>query len=256
MSNLPAHATKHVAELAYTLPNGRTIWLGAQVLSVYLYDLLGHPSKPFADAGRRKRVVELGAGTGLLSLSLLSLGYEVLATDLDILVEGVLKRNIEQNEAAIRAGGAGEARIERKVLDWFEEPSEWVWRAGPEAAEALCPPFDIIVTADTVYEPSLSQPLLRALRALSSLSPAAPVYLALERRDPALVTSFLSSASEDWGFKCSRIEHARLRRVVEDKAGTLGWEDESEWDGIEVYKLKLGRARKGRTGIPSVVEKQ
>ncbi|KAL8283121.1 hypothetical protein RQP46_005899 [Phenoliferia psychrophenolica] len=80
---LPAHQTKDLASLDYPLPSGqrvlisqddantdstgRTVWLGAQVLAVYLHDLL-RAEKPFIEVRggtkRRRRVIELGAGTG------------------------------------------------------------------------------------------------------------------------------------------------------------------------------------------------
>ncbi|GAA5916512.1 hypothetical protein JCM8208_005036, partial [Rhodotorula glutinis] len=64
------------------------------------------------------------------------------------------------------------------------------------------------------------------------------------RRDPLLVDSFLASARDDHGFKLARVDHARLQRLVERpeaEGGTLAWPDEADWDGIEVWRLKLGR---------------
>ncbi|GAA5822811.1 hypothetical protein JCM11251_004388 [Rhodosporidiobolus azoricus] len=263
MNNLPAHATKHLAELPYSLPNGtrvsltqndaqtdstgRTVWLGAQVLSVYLYDLVGRPK-------RKQRVAELGSGTGLLCLSLAGQGFDVLATDLEVIVDSVLARNVRANEEEIRIPGGGEGKIETKVLDWFQPAEEWDWEET-----SLEPPFDMIVTADTVYEPALSQPLLQTLYGLARLSPSAPIYVALEARDPALVASFLTSASSDFSFKTSRVEHSRLKKLVEDQEGTLAWEDESDWEGVEVWKFKLSRGLKGgkvkneRATFPSVL---
>ncbi|GAA5848167.1 hypothetical protein JCM8547_004430 [Rhodosporidiobolus lusitaniae] len=250
--NLPAHQTKHLAELPYTLPDGtavvlkqdcetpdstgRTVWLGAQVLAVYLSDFLGRNVQ-------RKKVIELGSGTGLLALSLFSQGYDVLATDLPLIVDGVLKENLEGNSEAVGGGRYGDPRLESKVLDWSEEPDKWSWDESANPEKALKPPFDVIVTADTVYEPALSQPLLRSLHGLASLSPAASIYVALEARDPQLVADFLASASSDWSFKTSRVDHGRLKRLVESKESTLDWEDETDWEGIEVWKCKLTRVR-------------
>ncbi|GAA5894481.1 hypothetical protein JCM5296_005109 [Sporobolomyces johnsonii] len=283
--NLPAHETKHLDLLVgYTLPDqtqvnihqdnstpdstGRTVWLGAQILSVYLYHLL-HDSRPFSHS-RRKTVVDLGSGTGLLSLSLASMGYHVLATDLDFIVDGVLRQNIEANERTLGVNGVGEAKLRTKVLDWFEPPEDRRWdEEGDDFDDSLRPPFDMIVTADTVYDPSLSQPLLRTLQALSmpslSASPSSPyapspppirstshtpppIYLALEARDPALVAAFLASASADWDFKCSRIDHPKLKKLVESKEGMLGWEDEEAWEGIELWKLKWKGSRTVKSG--------
>jgi len=196
-------------------------------------------------------VIDVGAGTGLSSLSLASMGYDVLSTDLGIIVDGVLSQNIEANTRSLRLNSFGQPRMQTKVLDWFQDPEERRWRSSVE--EPLVPPFDLIVTADTVYDSSLSQPLLRTLHALStasnpsstslirrtSSSSVPPVYLALEVRDPALIANFIESAERDWNFKCSRVDHGRLKKLVESKAGGLGWEDESVWEGVEVWKLKL-----------------
>lgn len=73
MQPLPAHQTKHLATIDYPLPSGqavalrqaislendstgRTLWLGAQVLSVYLHQLLGNV--------KGKSCIDLGSGTG------------------------------------------------------------------------------------------------------------------------------------------------------------------------------------------------
>lgn len=75
MQPLPAHQTKHLPSIDYSLPSGqvvqlkqaislendstgRTLWLGAQVLAVYLNELLG------ATGNRRKTCIDLGSGTG------------------------------------------------------------------------------------------------------------------------------------------------------------------------------------------------
>ncbi|BGP68257.1 hypothetical protein NBRC10513v2_001590 [Rhodotorula toruloides] len=260
MHNAPAHTTKHCQELAYTLPNGtevtiaqddaassspgRTVWLGAQVLSVYLQHTLG-------TARRGWRAIDLGSGTGVVALTLASLGYDTLATDVDFIVNGVLRGNVEANRQKLRAGGGG--WLEARTLDWFDDPSSWPFKdaGGDEGqnmkAMSIQPPFNLITTADTVYDPSLSTPLLSTLRSLSLLSPSPPpVYLALEARDPALAAAFFRSAANDFGFKAARIEHAKVKKLVEDKEGTLGWENEEDWEGVELWKLKLSRAAAGQ----------
>ncbi|GAA5958092.1 hypothetical protein JCM3765_002806 [Sporobolomyces pararoseus] len=267
--NLPAYETKEEDVLDYLLPSGaritinqdssspdstgRTIWLGAQVLAVYLHDLLKSTSPLATNSSSkrktsRQRVVDVGAGTGLASLSLASMGYEVLSTDLELIVNGVLERNIKGNESNLGINGFNQPRLETKVLDWFRDPKEWEWSQKDDIEEPLQPPFDLIVSADTVYDPELSQPLLRTLHGLSSPPPSPQytsstsiptVYIALEARDPQLVSGFLASAEKDWNFKCSRIDHPKLRKLVESKESGLGWEDEAVWEGVEIWKLKL-----------------
>lgn len=245
------HRSVNLLALAFPRPTrfarfdpGRTVWLGAQVLSIYLQHTLG-------PARRGSRAIDLGSGTGLVALTLASLGYDTLATDVDFIVDGVLAMNVEANRQKLRAGGGG--WLEARTLDWFDAPSSWSWngedgdKGQTHKLSTIGPPFNLITTADTVYDPSLSTPLLSTLRSLSLLSPAPPpIYLALEARDPALVSSFLHSATHDFGFKCARIEHAKVKKLVEDKEGTLGWENEEEWEGVELWKLKLTRAAAGQ----------
>lgn len=80
------------------------------------------------------QVLELGAGTGVCSILLASLGADVVATDLS---EGIklLKRNIRENcEAIARNGGF----IKAEILDWnvpCDKPLS----------------FDIVVMVDVIY---------------------------------------------------------------------------------------------------------
>jgi hypothetical protein len=107
----------------------------------------------------------------------------------------------------------------------------------------LNPPYDLICAADTVYIPSLVEPLLRTIHALCKLSVAASarsrsptVYICIERRDTALVDRLLSEAKNTWGFLVVRIPHKRLAKAMEK--GRVTWA-KGEWDGIEIWKLTL-----------------
>jgi predicted nicotinamide N-methyase len=77
---LPAHKTKHFSLLDYRFrnctlqlaqlddgnTNGTALWMGAQVLSVFLAQHLDHrPRVNEALPARRPRVLELGSGIGL-----------------------------------------------------------------------------------------------------------------------------------------------------------------------------------------------
>lgn len=112
-------------------------------------------------------------------------------------------------------------------------------------AGLLKPPFDLICTADTVYHPSLIEPLLRTLHALSVLSMAAspslrapPAFLCIERRDPSLVDRVLADAKSTWNFNVDRVPDRKLRKAMEK--GGVRW-DKEDWEGIEIWKLTLMR---------------
>lgn len=239
---------------------GRTVWLGAQILSIYLYDLLGSKSAATRN-GRRPRAVDLGSGTGLVALTLASMGYDSLATDVDLIVSGVLGENVAANRARL------EGPVAADVLDWFSfDPETWSWRAGQDGPSNDELPIDLIATADTVYDAALSTPLLNCLHGLSLRSALfapghtspPPCYVALEVRDPSLVAAFFDlAASAQFGFKCTRVDPDRIRKLVQTKEGTLGWEDDADWDGIEIWKLalskrELARARAARKQAAAV----
>lgn len=201
--------------------------------------------------------MELGAGVGFLALVVASLGYDILATDVEPVLSGVLKGNIG------RGKGDGWGRVEVRGLDWFNVGQDWDWdwkcsegspltQRGDSAQQqttnvekevvqqstSLSPPFEYILTTDTLYHPTLLEPLLRTLQVLSTHpdqgSPP-PILVALERRDPALIDSALERAKEV-GFDVKRVSKGRVAKAV---SKAWGWEKDDEgWEGIEIWRWK------------------
>ena len=189
------------------------------------------------------------------------MGWDVVATDTPQIVDAVLRRNIAHNIAELPPGSG---TVQARALDWTVPPEQWTWdnpRSIASCAETeantasqtasvgsasegggehtlLGPPFDLIITADTIYSPALTGPLLRTLKALCQQSIAQgtkssrtpPIYLCLERRDPALVDQVLADAAKDWTVK--RVPHSKLSHAMEK--GGLSWE-KSEWEDVEVW---------------------
>ncbi|KIM80751.1 hypothetical protein PILCRDRAFT_822017 [Piloderma croceum F 1598] len=268
---LPAHHTKHLNSLAYPIgldltvnllqvddgkTNGTGLWLGAQCLSLFLANSHKRPSPSIG----RPKAVELGSGVGLTALTLAALGWDVLATDVSNVITTVLSQNIARNTAVLPAGSGC---IEIRELDWTVTPEKWSWDNDRVIASASCenpqgasdlqlsslqvesslqrpgPPFDLIVTSDTIYSPELARPLLRTLYALYSASRTPhtrcpPIYLCIERRDPTLIDRTLAEAKDVWGFTVVRIPHRKVVKAM-DKGG-VKW-DQEEWEGIEIWKL-------------------
>jgi len=198
----------------------------------------------------------LGSGIGLTALTLASLGWDILATDIPNVVSMVLSQNITQNTAVLPANSGS---IEFRELDWTVPPEKWSWDNNKVIASAssedspavsnpkinlLGPPFDLIVTSDTIYSPELAQPLLRTLFALCGVSKhaSAPharyptIYLCIERRDPTLIDHTLAEARSVWGFTVIRIPHRKVAKAM--AKGGVKW-DQDEWEGVEVWKLTL-----------------
>lgn len=166
-------------------------------------------------------------------MTLQSLGYDVLATDSPEAFS-LLERNIENNRHSHTT------RLEAKVLDWFTQPSTWTWNTAPEddlqTTTSLGPPFDLIVTTDTVYIEALFDPLLRTIKALAEGQKTPTILLALEERDPHSMLEFWRR-SEEQGFTKKEIKTARLGKAVKQH---LGWKRE-DWQGVRVYELFVNR---------------
>eukprot|EP01018_Ginkgo_biloba_P000546 Gb_17486 [translate_table: standard] len=124
---------------AYT---GSWIWDCSFVLAYWM----GSNSWP-PGSFKGKRVVELGAGTGIPGLAAAVLGADVVLTDIQALVPG-LQRNVDEN-------GLGEkAKVE--TLVWGDDCS------------MLSPPVDFILISDLLYDATAMPALCHTLKELSN----------------------------------------------------------------------------------------
>ncbi|KAJ7063239.1 hypothetical protein C8F01DRAFT_1219379 [Mycena amicta] len=233
---LPASDTKNQPVVQYLsfhlqqsndgMSNGTGLWLGAQVLSAFL-------SAGVAKNGMR--VMELGSGVGALSLCLASLGCTIVASDLPWVIAKVLGPNVANN-----TDFPGTVLV--RQLDWSVPPHLWLWdhptiiaspEHSPQVAQHLTIPFDLVVSADTIYRagPHHTAP---ASLAVSSRSPV--VFICLERRDPLLTDQALREAEETWAFTVKRVPRHKVERAVQKMFNT--WR-KSDWEGVEIYKLVL-----------------
>jgi hypothetical protein len=216
----------------------------------------------------RPRALELGSGIGFTAwaffapcvlfilglhfacrLALASLGWDVLATDIPHVIQSVLKINVTNNLTALPPNSG---TVQVRELDWFVSPANWTWDhksiishsepfipSSTPCPSLLSPPFDLIISADTVYTSELLEPFLRTLYTLSTLSVSSrppPIFLCVERRDSLLLDRLVSDANEKWKFAVERIPHKKLTRSLE-KSG-IQW-GKSDWDGVELWKLRL-----------------
>lgn len=146
------------------------------------------------------------------------MGWEVFATDTGPVIASVLQPNVDKN-AHLLPGN-----IQVLELDWHSTTDMSSWG-----------PFDLLITSDTIYSGSLTQPLLRNISAINNISftsrPA--IYVCLERRDPALVDEALNQAREDFNFQLIRIPERKLAKCLK----VLDWE-KSDWEGVELWRFK------------------
>ena len=170
-------------ELRDRLPYGVALWPAAIAL--------GHEVASRADAFRGRRVLELGAGTGLPGIVAASLGARVVQTDRHELAMSVCKRNGARN---------GVETIEYHVADWTS------WNDGER--------YEWIIGSDILYAEQLHPHLRRIFE--SNLEQGARILLA----DPFRAVSLhLLEAMEADGWTISltkwRIgEEADMRSIA------------------------------------------
>ncbi|OWZ24785.1 hypothetical protein PHMEG_00053 [Phytophthora megakarya] len=116
--------------------SGTRLWTGSHFLSRYLWR---HP-----ELVRGKRVLELGAGTGICSIVSSKLGaVKCLATDGDEEVVGLLTKNVQVNGA--------ESVVTARSLFWGDEPSaQTLLEELPDALDV-----DIVLAGDVLYKSEL-----------------------------------------------------------------------------------------------------
>ncbi|EFJ41461.1 hypothetical protein VOLCADRAFT_98497 [Volvox carteri f. nagariensis] len=184
---------------------GTTVWDGAVVLSHYLTEttvLVRPADRPYAySGGRLPNVLELGAGTGAVSLAVAvcRIAASITITDLPDLLPH-LRLNVARNSGLLRPG-----QVHLQPLRWGPEGEQDVQSLGP-----VRPPYDVIVGSDLIYysytpETPHSRLLLWTLRRLCG--PCSVVYLSLSlHHNPEEVERFLSWAAEgDDGFHVLRL---------------------------------------------------
>ncbi|XP_048342274.1 LOW QUALITY PROTEIN: protein N-lysine methyltransferase METTL21D [Sphaerodactylus townsendi] len=141
-----------VAQRAAAGGPGGVVWDAALVLARFLDKSAAHqqapPGRRLRLPLRRRAVLELGAGTGLVGLMAASLGANVTVTDLEE-VQDLLKMNIENNQHLVTGS------IQAKVLKWGEEVTDFL------------PAPDYILMADCIYYEESLEPLIKTLKDLS-----------------------------------------------------------------------------------------
>ena len=150
-------------DLAASEHSGGVVWETALFLLRFLERQVV-PSLPLGC-----RVVELGAGCGLLGLGLHRLGCQVVLTDQPVALPN-LRRNAAQEEVQVL------------LLTWGEDVTPLL-RQGP---------YHLVVASDVVFATRLVRPLLETIHALAQGS----AWLCVQKRDPDAHALFMATAPE------------------------------------------------------------
>ncbi|KAI8996624.1 putative methyltransferase-domain-containing protein [Trametes punicea] len=175
----------------------KKVWDSGIGLSSWLVHLAQSPAQPGEEhpeivrareallSSDSRTIIELGAGTGIVSLtmgtlrSIASKGKDgcILTTDLESAMP-LLEHNISANGSLFSSSST---RPRPLVLDWDNEKL-------PEEVRAIESGFDAIVMADVTYNTASFPSLVRTLSSLIHLSPPSRpplVVLGYKERDPA-----------------------------------------------------------------------
>ncbi|XP_030643240.1 protein N-lysine methyltransferase METTL21D [Chanos chanos] len=166
---------------------GCVVWDAAIVLSKYLETEQFCKSENGDSTWSSKKVIELGAGTGVVGIFAATLGANAIVTDLEEL-QPLLQMNIKENQALIKQG-----TVTAKVLKW-----------GENVADFLPPPHYILM-ADCIYYEQSVVPLVETLKALSG--PETCIICCYEQRtvgaNPKVESHFFELLLKD--FECEEI---------------------------------------------------
>ena len=179
----PADESHFFRELMQQLPYGVALWPAAIALA---HDLASR-----AEVLRGKRVLELGAGTGMPGIVAASLGAQVVQTDRQALAMSVCRRNGERN---------GVQMIEYRLADW----TSWD-DTGP---------YDWIIGSDILYGESLHPPLRRIFE--SCLAEQGRILLSDPFREESL-RLLESMEADNWAISLSKWsigEEANMRPIA------------------------------------------
>jgi predicted nicotinamide N-methyase len=161
---------KFLFELSDRLPYGVTLWTASIALA--------HDIASRADDFRGKRVLELGAGTGMPGIIAAAYGARVVQTDRSELAMSVGKRNITLNKIET---------IEQRFVDWTN------WNDDGK--------YDWIIGSDILYGEAMHAHLRHIFE--SNLAPNGRILLS----DPFRLTSFKlleALEAEGWSIKISK----------------------------------------------------
>uniref|UniRef100_A0AAV1UTN7 Uncharacterized protein n=1 Tax=Peronospora matthiolae TaxID=2874970 RepID=A0AAV1UTN7_9STRA len=189
---------------------GLTLWDGSVVLAKYL-----EHQRREEIAG--SRLVELGAGTGLVGIAAALLGaQQVILSDLDYAIDNLAKNVADTMKLAASAGRIVKSDVSTRVLDWFDPPTD----LGD---------IDFLLASDVVWVEELIPPLVATFDTLLRHSSVQTEILMSYQKRSVMSDRLLCSELGRYNLVKTRVPVTKLH----PKYST---------DGIDVYKIVRGTA--------------
>lgn len=228
-------------DTGYTMAGatGFTIWTGTRLLieSVcWSHENCTDKLRELQARILNARVIELGAGVGVVGTYLAGCGADVLVTDLPTLVENAIDDNLERNkngpdqiESSCNSKpplwlGSDSHRIGQ---GWAKSvPLDWTIPILQQLTPSQCQSIDIIIASDVVFLVSMLESLLDTVASLFETS---------FHNNPSFILSFQRRDSRDGDDSTSFTTVNRVIREVKKR----GWSmDCLAWRPVNVLKEK------------------
>ncbi|KAG1686879.1 hypothetical protein DVH05_005877 [Phytophthora capsici] len=180
--------------------HGHCVWDAALLLADYLQT---KAQQPTAGMFQGKKVVELGAGVGLVGMTLAVFGAQVTLTDQEYALP-LLGKNVAINFV----GDSNSATIAASV----PTVEECQWGEPFKAGGTLSTwkkNTDVVVFSDVLYHASAFLLLIKMLHEL--VSPATQVYFSFETRDATIEATFLQELGKT--FVIEEVSHQENNQV-------------------------------------------
>ena len=195
---------------SYLLAKRLPLLLPRHLPSIKISDPL-HRHDSTGTKDNRPKILELGAGTGLVGLAASGLfAADIHLTDLPIILPN-LQHNIQQNASLVESTGS---TITAGVLDWSKIP------AVQDEEEK----YEVIFAADSLYAPEHSGWVVRTVGEYLKKGDKSRVFVELPLRPGSLYPSDFRRGMEAAGFEL--LEEG-------EEIGYDDWENSSR-EGIEV----------------------
>ncbi|KAH7479557.1 EEF1A lysine methyltransferase 3 [Phytophthora ramorum] len=183
--------------------HGHCVWDAALLLADYLQTKAKDVSQSTGDneeeerfCFRGKKVAELGAGVGLVGMTLAVLGARVVLTDQKYALP-LLTKNVTVN--FVGQGEGGPSALTDAVAPTVEE-CQWgePFKSGGCLA-AWAKSTDMVVFSDVLYHASAYMLLMKTLHGLSS--PATDVFFSFETRNAVIEANFLQQMRKTYSVE-------------------------------------------------------